>query len=204
MGPLNRRSIVGGGLLLAASAAHATGRQPRSGRGAGAPRAMTDVLRAAGPHVEPGEDPQARIFDRFAGTWATDYAFIQDDGTRQTSSGHFIAGWVLEGRALQDIWIWEQPGERRPWMGTTLRFFDTERRIWRVTWVTPFARAVLMLEGGLEGEDIVLHADDPSVKRRWSFYDIRADSFRWKNERSTDGGATWRLREDHRMRRQTA
>jgi hypothetical protein len=33
---------------------------------------------------------------------------------------------------------------------------------------------------------------------RWIFSDIRPQSFRWHNQRSTDGGAHWRLEQQVR------
>ena len=162
---------------------------------------MIRTLGVQGPHTVPNEDPQARLFDPFVGTWEIDYITINDDGTRQPSKGQLIAGWVLDGRALQDIWIWKQPGHAERWMGTTLRFYDTERKVWRITWVSPFARAVTLLEGHGEGQKIVLLGDQPPDKLRWTFSDITAQDFRWHGEISQDGGATWKLTEDHHMRR---
>ena len=45
-----------------------------------------------------------------------------------------------------------EPGHAERWMGTTLRFYDTERKVWRITWVSPFSRAVTLLEGHGEGQ----------------------------------------------------
>jgi hypothetical protein len=61
------------------------------------------------------------------------------------------------------------------------------------------------LTGGQEGDRIVLYAQDPDgTRRRWSFNDIKDDSFTWRGEHSSDGGKTWRLMEEHHMKRRTA
>jgi hypothetical protein len=158
-------------------------------------------LRSPGPRVSAGEDPQARAFDGFVGTWDTKFAFIQEDGSRQYAHGQFIAGWVLDGRALQDLWIMTTPGQSGRWIGTTVRFFDPDRKRWRVTWVSPSARDVTMLEGGAEGDRIVLYANVPTGKLRWSFNDMTEHDFIWRGEKSSDGGKSWRLREEHHMHR---
>jgi hypothetical protein len=36
---------------------------------------------------------------------------------------------------------------------------------------------------------------------RWSFRDLREDSFTWWGERSHDGGRSWKLEEENHMRR---
>ena len=93
-------------------------------------------------------------------------------------------------------------GER--FMGTTLRFYDTERKTWRITWVSPIAQAVTLLEGGEEQGRIVLRAQGPRGLLRWTFSDITDRDFRWRGELSSDGGVSWRLREDHRMQRKAS
>ena len=169
---------------------------------AGDPRwDMINAPRSPSPHIVAGEDPQARLFDRMIGTWDVAYTFIAADGSRQDAPGQFIAGWVLDGTAVQDLWIGVPPGQTERFIGTTIRFFDTERRTWRVTWVAPFARAVTLLEGSGDARQIILLGDSPSGKLRWSFNDITANDFIWRGELSTDNGATWRLREEHHMRR---
>ena len=163
---------------------------------------MINTLRASGPHIVPGEDPQARIFDTFVGAWDVQYSTIHDDDSTEKGAGQLLVGWILEGRALQDIWIWRDPVRAERSMGTTIRFFDPKRQTWRVVWTTPFALAVTMLEGGGDRHRIVLEGDGGSRGRlRWSFNDITAHDFNWRGELSTDGGKTWRLREDHHMRR---
>lgn len=162
---------------------------------------MINTLGVYGPRIETGEDPQARIFDNFVGTWDTDDTFIQEDGSRQKSTGQLIAGWVLDGRVIQDLWIGIPPGESQRWMGTTLRFYDSERKTWRVTWVSPLARAALLLEGGGDAKSIVLFGEDKTSTLRWSFSNITDKDFVWRGEFPRDDGATWRLREEHQMRR---
>lgn len=196
---LNRRLLLAGGagvLGAALTARYASAAAEKGGD-------VFDTLRASGPRIEAGEDPQARIFDRVAGAWDIDYCNIRDDGTREKTRGLLLADWVLEGRALQDIWI-EFPasgGDR--FMGTTLRFYDSELRKWRVTWVSPMAQAVTVLEGGDEGGRVVLLSDSARGRLRWTFSDLTDHDFRWRGELSTDGGATWRLREDHHMQRRS-
>lgn len=166
-----------------------------------APLDMIEALRAPGPRRDAGDDLQARAFDAFVGSWEIQYSFIQNDGSRQHATGQLLAGWVLDGRAIQDLWIGVPPGQAERWIGTTLRFYDAGRKTWRVTWISPFARAVTLLEGGKVDQRIVLHGESDRGKLRWSFNDIAADRFVWRGELSVDGGATWRLREDHTMRR---
>ena len=196
-------------LLLAVTAfgdaspdAQAPARQPAPAATSEDPRRdMISALPAPGPHPLLGD--QARVFDRFVGTWDCDYSFIAADGTVRHSPGELRFGWIIDGRALQDIWIGypRRPDDERT-IGTSVRFFDRELKAWRVVFVAPAFGAITVVQGGAEGDRIVLRGEDSDGSSlRWSFNDVKADSFVWRGERSRDGGKTWKLEEEHHMTR---
>jgi hypothetical protein len=43
--------------------------------------------------------------------------------------------------------------------------------------------------------------DDTGAAVRWSFTEITPTSFRWRGERSPDGGANWQLQAEYFARR---
>jgi hypothetical protein len=83
-----------------------------------------------------------------------------------------------------------------------VRFFDSKSKMWRVVFVAPAFGVLSTLQGGAEGNGIVLTGQDSDGSSlRWSFNDIQTDSFVWRGEKSRDGGKTWRLEEEHQMKR---
>jgi hypothetical protein len=117
---------------------------------------------------------------------------------------------ALNGRAIQDIWSWAidpnlpMTGANHA-CGTTVRVYDPQERIWRVTWIDPVKRARVHLDAHQVGADIVqigTHANGES--RRWIFSDITQDSFTWRGEGSSDGGKTWRLYAEYFARRRNS
>jgi hypothetical protein len=163
---------------------------------------MIAVLKAAGPHPSLGD--QAQTFDRFVGTWDCDYAEFKDDGTTKRTRGQVIFGWILDGRAVQDVWIsLAKNGERE--IGTTIRFFDPKTEKWRIVWVDPTSHVIDTLSGGAIDGRIILEgiADDGSLLR-WSFNEIRNDSFVWRGEKTRDKGGTWRLTGEYHLKRRGA
>ena len=164
-------------------------------------REMIGVLPAPGPHPSLGD--RAALFDHFVGTWDTDYTFYAADGTMSRRSGEVLFGWIIDGRALQDIWI-SYPTDAERDLGTTVRFYDAKTATWRVVWVHPAGGTITTLNGGAVGDRIVLRGqgNDGSLLR-WSFNDIQADSFLWRGETSHDSGETWRLTGEYRMKRRT-
>jgi hypothetical protein len=164
-------------------------------------QAMVKALSASGPHPSLGDE--ARVFDRFVGAWDCDYTFFAEDGGVKRASGELEFGWVLDGRAVQDIWITypdEHSKERD--IGTSVRFFDPKSKLWRVLFVNPAYGSHITMQGRAEGDRIVLRGvNEEGSMLRWSFNEIQTDSFIWRGEKSRDGGKTWRLREEHHMRR---
>ena len=177
----------------------ATVRDPR--------RDLVTTLLAPGPHPSRASlGDEAKAFDRIVGTWDADYSFHSDDGSVRHSAGEVIFGWIMDGHALQDLFISypKRAGDERK-MVTGIRFFDTSARKWRLAFVAPTFNVIINMEGGKEGDRIVLRGKDVDGSPiRWSFNDIKDDSFTWRGEKSSDGGKTWKIEEVHRMKRRTA
>jgi hypothetical protein len=164
-------------------------------------QAMVKVLSASGPHPSLGDE--ARVWDRFVGTWDCAFTFFPPDGSVKHSLGELEFGWIMDGRAVQDIWITypKEAGKERG-IGTSMRFFDNKSKTWRVVFVSPEHDALITVKGGMEGDRIILRGvDDEGSMLRWSFNDLQADSFTWRGETSRDGGKTWKLEEEHHMKR---
>ncbi len=184
------------GLAVDRAGAESAARPPSDPR-----QEMIAVLAASKPHPSLGDKGQ--VWDRFVGTWDCDFGFFLEDGSTRRAAGELEFGWVLDGRALQDIWIsYPSDGSQERKIGTSLRFYDDKAEAWRVVFVSPTYGAFLAVQGGVEGDRIVLRGtDEEGATLRWSFNDMQADSFVWRGEKSRDGGKTWRLEEEHRMRR---
>ena len=176
----------------------ATGKTPPSFRAA-----MINVLGSPTPNPALGEE--AQTFDRLVGTWDADFTFPHPDGTVVRKKGELHFGWVMDGYAVQDLWIgYPTEGQKERTIGTTIRFFDTKLKQWRIVFINPQFNYVVTTEGGREGDRIVLRGvDTDGLPIRWTFKDITPTSFHWQGEKSHDGGKTWALEEDHHMRRRT-
>jgi hypothetical protein len=159
-----------------------------------------EALGADGPAVDRGS--KMDLYGRFVGSWDLDVTQFSDDGTARRRKGEWHFGWVLEGRAIQDVWIVPPRGELRHGdaaanvnsYGTTLRVYDPRIDAWHVQWSDPVTRNFLQMIGRAEGCEIVqlgTRADGHLV--RWRFSDITPDAFMWRGEVSADGGTSWRM-----------
>jgi hypothetical protein len=143
------------------------------------------------------EIPEAAdVYGWLIGSWALDVRRFGVDGIERRGSGEVHFAWVLEGRAVQDVWIMPNT------YGITVRVWDRAIQAWRVTWINPVSGARNELVGRRSGKDIVqvgTHSDGTPI--RWIFSEITADFFLWTGEALEPDGNTWRLEAEFRARR---
>jgi len=158
---------------------------------------FTDSLRAPGPI--PQQAAKMTLYDALIGDWEADVIDYGPDGAKLTGKGEWHFAWVLEGRAIQDVWISPKRSERNSKQaaanryGTSIRVYDPKNDVWHVTWINPVSGAFNTLDGRKEGDAIVQEGTYNGAKIRWVFDNITPRSFHWRGEVSEDDGRTWRL-----------
>ena len=151
-------------------------------------------------HPAPDRADKMGLYGWLIGSWEMDAVMHGDDGTTSRGRGEIHFGWVLEGRAIQDVWI--LPGV---FYGTTLRIYDPGLDAWHILWSDPVKQLYTRQIGRARGHDIVQEGvGDSGAATRWSFTEITPNSFHWLGERSPDGGATWHLQVEFFARRSAA
>jgi hypothetical protein len=167
------------------------------------------VLHAVGPHPELAN--KLKLYAWLVGHWDFDVCTFTDDGLSHAGRGEIHAGWVLQGRAIQDVWMIPRLTDRRPgvtqipgagnWYGTTLRIFDPHLDAWHILWNDPATGFSSRQVGRARGPDIVQEGPDPrGGKMRWTFNEIGTNSFHWLAEHSVDS-FHWRKIVDIHARR---
>ncbi|GAA2191123.1 hypothetical protein [Micromonospora lupini] len=159
------------------------------------PRPSSLAVGAAFLADGPADGVDLSLFGQFTGSWALDCTEYDPDGSSSVRRGEWHFGYALAGRATTDVWI--LPGVEH---GVSVRFPDPSAGpgIWRSTWVGPGRHRTHTFRAARVGEQIVLDGGD----LRWTFSDIGADEFRWRNEaRQPDG--TWRVQQTFQVWRQT-
>ncbi len=161
-------------------------------------------LGADGPF--PALKKQLQLFGQFVGDWdILENRYLQKDGTWTQSRGELHWAWILEGKALQDVWmsIDEKTGKAIP-AGTTVRFYDPKIDAWRSTWISPSQGVVRPFLARQVGDEIVLEATaDDGHPIKWIFSKITSGSFRWRAEERRGNGDSWTVTEEMRIRRRS-
>jgi hypothetical protein len=159
------------------------------------------VLHAQGP--DPARAEALQLYGRFVGSWDAEITAHGPDGTSHKANGEIHFDWVLQGRAIQDVWMIPRLSERADasefpiagnWYGTTLRVYDASIDAWRIYWIDPARNVFRQQIGRARGPDIVQEGTtETGSGTRWSFTNITANSFHWLGEAKPAGGSDWQL-----------
>jgi uncharacterized protein len=142
-----------------------------------------------------------RLYDRLIGAWDMTIYDYQPDGSKMESKGEWIFHYILEGRAIQDVFIAPSRPYRTPGMtksknryGSSIRVYYPEQQLWKIFWINPVNGVFNELTAKPNGNNIIQEGVAPDgAWMRWGFTNITNDSFRWYGEDSKDGGITWML-----------
>jgi hypothetical protein len=167
-------------------------------------------LLAEGP--APAHHEALMQFSRLVGSWSLDVTYYAGDGSvRRPTPGEWHFAWVLEGRAVADVWMVPPRAQRTATepppgeYGMSLRFYDPRIGAWRSTWHGPVNGIVWPFIARAVGDEMVLErVDEAGELVRWIFSEIPSDSFRWRPVRSRDGGESWVVGQVMEAKRSTA
>lgn len=131
-------------------------------------------------------------FGVYLGDWDIEDERLQQDGT--TWEPGVGARWrfvcVGNGVAIQDYWLPNHGG-----MGTNLRTYDLETGMWEIVWTASNAPGLTHIRAKRDDASgrIIMRFVAPTegVPKRIIFFPPAEDGWRWQQEWSFDGGASW-------------
>lgn len=141
------------------------------------------------------------LYGRFVGEWD----FVQydpQDNSGEKVKGEWIFSYILQGTAVQDLFICPSTVERiahpRDYMeyGTTIRFpLNDGSGKWHILYASDNGYKANRLVAEEINGDIIqtginYNVEDTTVWQ-WNFRNITADSFKWECRYSKDMGSTW-------------
>ena len=155
------------------------------------------VLFAAGP-LE-GRECEMALFGQFVGRWDLAVRWYAGGVEVRSARGEWHFAWVLDGRAVQDVWIVPtrvelSRGAELYEYGTSLRFYDPAILAWRSTWHGPVHGVVIpFIARDRDGEIVLEGQREDGRFLRWVFSGITHDAFEWRNMSSNDRSGPWEL-----------
>lgn len=165
-----------------------------------APRSFLDALVSSqrAPELVDADD----IFGFLIGSWDIEAVLHDPDGRTQRIKGEIHASWVLEGRAIQDLFIFPRRTDRAsgvPAQGdryaTTIRTYDRALQAWRVTFINPAAdETSAQLIACRRGQGIEMEGQLAGGTRiRWRYQSVTPTSFQYSAEKLGSDGKSWQL-----------
>jgi hypothetical protein len=162
----------------------------------------------------PGRSPEIPepmdVYGWLVGSWDLEVVRYRGlDVTTRGITGEVHFGWVLEGRAIQDVWTMPRRADRtgsedgtQNMYGTTFRMWDPSIQAWRITWKNPVSGHCEEQIGRRIGSDIIqVGSRANGTSTRWTFAEITADSFRWFGDALDADGHTWKREGEFRAAR---
>ena len=124
------------------------------------------------------------LFGKFIGKWDFKLKYYSLNKTSHEYVGSWIFERVLNGLAIQDLWVIPSlEGKGFHEYGTSLRSFDLKTKKWKVTWVGPMQNQYFVFDVERINKEIhlkLISQNDP--KMRWVFYEIAPNEFQWRSE----------------------
>ena len=127
---------------------------------AGNVRQFVEALVSETRHPSIREDED--IYAPLLGSWNVTVREMLEDGREVRGEGECLFVRVLEGRAVQDVWITPPRAERatssgypKNRYGTAIRMFNPDSRLWQVIWLNPVSGAFDVLHSRVENGKII-------------------------------------------------
>ena len=129
--------------------------------------------------------PEARQLDFWIGTWD-----VHNPETGRVVGVNAIEP-MLNGCALLESWTGAGGSS-----GTSLNFYDPQRKTWRQVWVSDRHNVLdyrqgELRDGAMRFSGLTIDAAGDTTLQRLTFFDVAPDTVRQLFESSKDGGESW-------------
>lgn len=162
---------------------------------------LAGAVLAAGPRDgdfgarNPAAPEETEQFSFLIGEWTCKTRFANPKGEYNEGRATWTGYYILDGWAIQDDWV-SVDAEGREFHGTNIRSFNPRTNKWDNRWLPAGSLQWKYYEAERKGETMVMTGGEGSDPRgsfidRNTFYDIGENGWRWRKDRSYDGGKTW-------------
>ena len=135
-------------------------------------------------------------FGKFIGKWSLNLTITNLDGSNIKYKGEWHFHRILQGRAIQDIWIipslsFQEDNEFHEY-GTTVRTFNPRTNKWKAVWFGPIQNQFFLFDIEENDDQITLtETNNRNLEMKWIFFDISQNSFKWRSEVKTKENNRW-------------
>ncbi len=145
--------------------------------------------------LSPDAPKETSQFGFLVGEWSCKTRRMQPDGNLQDGADATWTGYyILDGWAIQDDWRSSQPGSKP---GTNIRSFNPQSGKWDNRWLAAGSLQWKYFEAEQVGDTMVMTGEEEVDRQerkyvdRNIFYEIGNSAWKWRKDRSFDGGKNW-------------
>jgi len=144
--------------------------------------------------LNPAAPAETAQFSFLVGTWDCATRFMRPDLSWNEGKATWTGYYILDGWAIQDDWVGHKPDGSDSY-GTNIRSFNKRTGKWDNRWLPQGSLEWAYFEAEKVGDTMVMtgHGKDGRGEfiDRNTFHDIGPDGWKWRKDRSYDGGESW-------------
>jgi hypothetical protein len=145
--------------------------------------------------LNPDAPVETELMGQLAGSWNAEQTIIGKDGTwssGRTSKGIWRWYYILDGQAIQDDWISIDSSDQQKTVGTNIRIYNPDEKLWYMAWIDKTHRRLATFTATNVRGNVVMDGTNSNGKHIHNiFYNIKPDTFGWKQEWTFDEGISW-------------
>ena len=133
--------------------------------------------------------------DFLIGDWMYEAKSLTPDGSFVEQKFFTKCSYIFNEGAHKDDFYYTDPNGNLICYGTTIRTYDNQTQQWRMMWVESNLAISTSMTGEYRDGNFYFNGKGKDQRgeylERITFYDISDDQYKWKMDRSYDGGKTW-------------
>lgn len=156
---------------------------------------LTILLLYTGSFAGKAQQVSLQTLDFFIGEWELTTIDITPQGTFTKGKARSRCYYILDKKAIQDDFYGLNPKGKKAFWGTSIRSFHRKSSKFQIVWLMPGHKGLTDIEAKWENRKLVATGKGydgyGQFLERFEYYDINPKSYKFKMDRSYDGGKTW-------------
>ncbi len=144
--------------------------------------------------LNPAAPPETAQYSFLIGKWNCQTRSMRPDQSFVEGTATWTGRYVLDGWAIEDLWISALP-QGGEFQGKNIRSFNRETGKWDNRWLPQGTLQWKYFESEMVGETMVMIGKGEDARGEFvdrnTFFDITPTSWKWRKDRSYDGGENW-------------
>jgi len=144
--------------------------------------------------LNPEAPTETKQLGQLAGVWEAEQTIWQKDGSwsEEKTKAEWRWYYILAGHAIQDDWYSVDSTNTLQWIGTNIRIYSPEEKLWHMAWIDKNNRRLATFTAIYENDAVIMSGKNAQGRQiKNTFYNMTNSDFDWKQEWTFDEGNSW-------------